>query len=243
LVFCFGKNATVVSYKGDLMKTFNLLIGLTLSISLFAAPAIDVTRGVELKAIEAQSLEQVNQVNKKDFSTIERMSLSEKYRHTPFIESLIQNQKSMNAAERIQFAKDAVVFVSFSMPDSLLVDLSEQAHAFHIPVVMRGLVENDFKKTLERLALVKAYADKNHNHFYGIAIDPLWFEQFAIRSVPALVVTQRPTDCENQKHCPHQRFDVVYGNTSIKEGLEIIKDKSVLFNDLADKILQGVRHD
>ena len=46
-----------------------------------------------------------------------------------------------------QAAPDAILFVSFSMPESLLLGLADQAAQFDIPVVIKGLVNNDFKQT------------------------------------------------------------------------------------------------
>lgn len=156
----------------------------------------------------------------------------------PFINKLLSVKKSTIEKKRGGKPADgAIVFVSFSMPDSLLVSISEQADAYNIPVVLNGLVENDFKKTLNKLVALKKYAKERHQEFHGVSIDPVWFEQFGINAVPALVVTKRPAHCAFQKQCADQPFDVVYGNASIKDGLNIIADQGEQVPDVARKIL------
>lgn len=140
--------------------------------------------------------------------------------------------------QSIKQANGAILFVSFSMPKNLLVEMIDQANAYNIPVIIRGLVDNKVPKTLQAILDVKSKALKEHKHFSGIGIDPVWFEQFAITAVPALVVTQRPANCINQKICPNQPFDVVYGNQSIKTSLEAIAFKgSSIPSAIAKKIL------
>jgi conjugal transfer pilus assembly protein TrbC len=106
-------------------------------------------------------------------------------------------------------------FVSLGMPDQVLKAYFVEAHHLHIPVVIRGLYTTDtkahpmgtFQETAARLFdLVK---DKKLG---GVLINPLWFKQFNIQVVPALVV-------EKEKG-----FDVVYGNIPIKKQLTIIQD-------------------
>jgi len=119
-------------------------------------------------------------------------------------------------------ARGAILFVSFSMPTPLIIQMSQQAAQFHIPVMLRGLVDNNMPKTLQRLMDIKQAAKKQSVPFSGIGIDPVWFDQFAITAVPALVVTLRPARCIAQKVCKDQPFDVVYGNSSINRSLNLI---------------------
>ncbi|MCF6768413.1 type-F conjugative transfer system pilin assembly protein TrbC [Thiotrichales bacterium 19S11-10] len=136
-----------------------------------------------------------------------------------------------------------MLLVSFSMPKSLLIQMIDQAHDYNIPVVIRGLIDNDFKKTVETILEIKDQAINKHLKFDGIRIDPVWFKQFDIKAVPALVVTKRPSDCIAQKLCPNQKFDVVYGNQSIKDSLiDIQASGSNEIKSVAQSLLNGGHH-
>jgi conjugal transfer pilus assembly protein TrbC len=176
-------------------------------------------------------------LEKDDASQLKTSSLSNKQEHIAFINQLLQGKQQDKKGEPQQ-ADGAILFVSFSMPDALLVSLSEEAHTYNIPLVIRGLVDNDFKKTLLRIQSLQQYAKERNQHFYGLSIDPLWFEQFKIEAVPALVLTTRSSNCQLQKLCPSQHFDVIYGNGSIEQSLQIISDKSEEFNIQAAHLLR-----
>ncbi len=138
--------------------------------------------------------------------------------------------------QRAQAADGAMLFVSFSMPEPLLFALADEAATYHIPLVVNGLVDGDFKKTIDTFARLTANAKKQSLTFQGISIDPVWFQQFHIESVPALVVTIRPETCDEQTVCINQSFDVVYGNAHVKKGLELIAERG----DAAPKVAKNI---
>lgn len=97
------------------------------------------------------------------------------------------------------------VFVSFSMPSSLLKQVLQQAESENVTAVINGLIDDDFRKTFSTIfELSKSYPR------LSFQIDPVAFEKFHIESVPALVVDDG------------DRFDVVYGNLSLRDGLSLI---------------------
>lgn len=96
-------------------------------------------------------------------------------------------------------------FVSFSIPEEQLVNLIKMAERNNIPVYINGLINDSMKKTAKAiLYLVNKYSIK------GVLVDPYRFEYYGIKSVPALV-----------KKC-NEKFDVLFGNLNIEQGLEII---------------------
>ena len=105
--------------------------------------------------------------------------------------------------------------------------------------MINGLVEGDFKKTIETFKRLNADAKKQHLHFKGVSIDPVWFTQFHITSVPALVVTELPKACALAQDCEPQPFDVVYGNASLKNALELIAKKGEAAPRRAQVILEN----
>lgn len=139
-------------------------------------------------------------------------------------------------------ADGAILFVSFSMPASLIIDMANQAQSLGIAVIIRGLVDNKMPQTLQRIMDLKRLAKSMHKPFSGIGIDPVWFEQFHITAVPALVVTRRPAGCIAQSYCKDQPFDVVYGNAPISESLkEIASRGSKVPAGVAKRILKRVQ--
>jgi len=121
-------------------------------------------------------------------------------------------------------AQGAMLFVSFSMPEEMLLSMCDEAAHLDVPVVLKGLVGGDFKKTLGAIGRLQDKAHKRHLRFDGLSIDPVWFEQFDIQSVPALVVTASVQGCESQGQCPNTDFDVVYGNVHLKRALTLIAE-------------------
>jgi len=174
---------------------------------------------------------------------LEKLKLSvlkDKQKHINFINKILNNTKqSMPSKKGGKAADGAVLFISFSMPTRLILSLSKQAAKFKIPVVLNGLVDGDFKKTMQSIYALQKAAKKEHISFNGVSIDPVWFEQFSIKAVPALVVTQRPAGCEYQKACADQSFDIVYGNTSIEKSLKLIAYKGEDAPLVARRILRG----
>jgi conjugal transfer pilus assembly protein TrbC len=70
-----------------------------------------------------------------------------------------------------------LIFVSLSMPQATLKALFDEAEAQGAVLVLRGLIDNSFKKTAEKL------------QEFGIAlqIDPLLFKKHEIQRVPTFV--------------------------------------------------------
>lgn len=99
----------------------------------------------------------------------------------------------------------AYVFVSFSMPNTLLEDVLTDASRRHTPAILNGLVHNSMKETAEKIfTLSQTIPDLE------LQIDPTLFERFNIHQIPALVVERG------------RLFDVIYGNLTIQEELSRI---------------------
>jgi len=100
------------------------------------------------------------------------------------------------------------VFVSFSMPKALLKETLAESARLHIPAFLNGLHKNSMAKTASKIfELSRDVPNLNLN------IDPTAFERYGIHQVPALVVERQG------------RFDVIYGNLSLSEGLNRIVNR------------------
>jgi len=103
---------------------------------------------------------------------------------------------------QVHASQNIGVFVSLSMPKTLLIQtLRESAH-LHIPAFLNGLHHNSMPQTA-RLVMDLSKEVPNLN----LQIDPTAFERFGIHQVPALVVDDG------------KKFDVIYGNLTLIEGL------------------------
>lgn len=74
-----------------------------------------------------------------------------------------------------------LVFVSFSMGDEMIKTLAEDAAKKGARVLIRGLIENSWQKTLEKLKKIQANVD----------IDPEAFKRFEVTVVPTFVLVHK----------------------------------------------------
>ncbi|PWY53806.1 type-F conjugative transfer system pilin assembly protein TrbC [Legionella qingyii] len=108
-------------------------------------------------------------------------------------------------ANTVIVASAVSVFVSFSMPDTLLEETLKESSRLHIPAYLNGLYHDSMRDTaLKVMELSKQIPNLN------LAIDPTLFERFGIQQVPALVVDEGNV------------FDVIYGHLTLREGLSRI---------------------
>jgi len=106
----------------------------------------------------------------------------------------------------VSMAANTYVFVSFSMPENLMIETLQECERLHIPAVLNGLYQNSMPETAKKVMTLS-----NQIPNLSLQIDPIAFERFNIHQVPALVAEQG--DC----------FDVIYGTLPLAEGLERIK--------------------
>jgi len=105
-------------------------------------------------------------------------------------------------ASHVFAAPKAYVFVSFSMPEPLLIETLKDSARFNVPAVLNGLHHNAMMETVNKISVLSQAIPS-----LQMQIDPTAFERFDIHQVPALVL-------ENNG-C----FDVIYGHLSLQEGL------------------------
>lgn len=91
-----------------------------------------------------------------------------------------------------------LVFVSFSMPDAALKALYEETQKFGGRLIIRGLIEDSFQKTLAKAQDIGIVVD----------IDPTLFADYVIHVVPTVVVRDG------------RRFDSVDGHITVRAALE-----------------------
>jgi conjugal transfer pilus assembly protein TrbC len=118
------------------------------------------------------------------------------------VSEILAKYQQLKSTATYSKTKDGLyIFVSFSMPQSLLETLDKTARQIGARLVIRGLKNNSFKETLSYIKEIKKE---------GIMIDinPVLFEDFAVNLVPAFVVVEG------------KQYDKIVGNVSIPYVLE-----------------------
>ena len=204
---------------------------------LLLLPALGVANtNTDLLTYKEQSEEALKNLQGFDAQSILDSSIKSKGLFSSQIASLKKDQASQSNSGG-KTADGAILFVSSSMPRSLLLGLIDESSHYKIPVVIKGLVKGDFNKTIEFIGHLKLAAQKENKKFEGVSINPVWFDTFNITKVPALVVTKRPLDCMSQSDCPNQTYDVVSGDINLEKSLTLLSKKGENASIVAVKIL------
>lgn len=107
------------------------------------------------------------------------------------------------------------IFVSHSMPISLLKSYAKEATKYNGVLVFRGLPAGSFHR------LAKLVSDISGDNAEGIAmqIDDEAFKAFAVKSVPTIVLSKAASIFSEQVKVG--AFDKIGGNVTIKYALEV----------------------
>lgn len=87
------------------------------------------------------------------------------------------------AAELGDSGREILVFVSFSMPELSLKELSRNARKYNARMILRGIYKDSFKKTAEKILEI----DKKG---LSLEIDPKLFKKYGIKKVPTFVLVE-----------------------------------------------------
>ncbi len=141
--------------------------------------------------------------------------------------SMESSQSESSAPQQSAFVKgkaggDFLVFVSFSMNEGALKDLHRQMSRLGGRLVLRGLVNNSFKETQQKIMALGIEAD----------IDPTLFETYGIKRVPTYVLTKKTGD---------KTFYQVGGHISPQTAIDIFKQKGTLSSH-SESLLQQLQH-
>jgi conjugal transfer pilus assembly protein TrbC len=180
-----------------------LLVPLLLSINTNSLAIADLDSLKEaIRKLEEETAKQ------KDYVT-RLVAIAENNQVTPgptdgkdgVIDKWLNNYKQIKTEGKSLKAQDGFyIFVSFSLPKTLLENLDKAAKKIGAKLVIRGLKDNSFKETLNYIKGIKQEG-------ITIDIDPESFRQFGITHVPAFIVTQ------------DTKYDKIVGNISIAYAL------------------------
>jgi len=123
-----------------------------------------------------------------------------------------------------------MVFVSNSMPTTLLQTYAKEAEKYGGVLVFKGLPGGSFKSLTKLLTAIQG-----ENNDCPMQIDEEAFELYGINRVPAIILSKKD-DCAPWQTCKVS-YDKIIGNVGIKFALEKFKEDGELSN-LAEELLQ-----
>ncbi|MFT3741100.1 MAG: type-F conjugative transfer system pilin assembly protein TrbC [Gammaproteobacteria bacterium] len=133
---------------------------------------------------------------------------------------------------------NALIFISFSMPQASLQQWSDQAKKIQAPLVIQGLVNDSFKDTQKDIV---QFAKENSS---GVILDPRLFEQYHITQVPAVVVqntTQSLCNTSNESCWQEHPYTVVYGDVGLEYALQYLTEHDNPVQPVAADLLKTYR--
>jgi conjugal transfer pilus assembly protein TrbC len=146
---------------------------------------------------------------------------------------LEQYRKSHTAYSIKKTASSILIFVSFSMPKQSLETYLRDAKKINASVVIRGLIDNSFQKTAQRMAELIRDSDG------GVELNPIWFKRFGIEKVPAIVAVAEGSRCFSKNTCDKKNdFDVITGDISLSYALHTFSNENKLTGSIPKAALR-----
>lgn len=137
-------------------------------------------------------------------------------------------------------SRDFYIFISFSLPRKTLLSLLKDARKYGATLVLRGLKDGSFKKTMAELMEL-------YKHEKGqVILDPTLFKRFNVTSVPTFLLAPRAFVLGGSEPLEHkqrgseknnQEFLVLRGNVSPRFALTEFR-KHTPFEEFAKELLQ-----
>ncbi len=119
-----------------------------------------------------------------------------------------------------RYETQILVFISSSMPDTVVKNYLDQTRKINAAVVMRGLINDSFMDTQKYLARVLEKDDSSKQP--TILIDPTLFSRFGIEQVPITVVTEEQIQPCKKDFCPAPVHHKVAGDVSLAWALGLV---------------------
>jgi type-F conjugative transfer system pilin assembly protein TrbC len=105
------------------------------------------------------------------------------------------------------------LFVSFSLGEKALLNLTQEAKAYGATLVLRGFIEGSYAKTAKALQNIIIKTGQ------GFIVDPELFSLFSITAVPTYILT-KPFQLTSSMHIQTPIHDRIQGHVSIQYALE-----------------------
>ncbi|WP_018694116.1 type-F conjugative transfer system pilin assembly protein TrbC [Algicola sagamiensis] len=165
----------------------------------------------EKKKIESMTTTTGNRGN--SFYHLDRIQPSLDKQHLKTNED-VRHSKFSNLDKR-RSVSTPVILVSLSMPKSQLKSLMTEAAKLKSKVVLRGVIDNDIKKTIQ---VINSFSNQYQQG--GISIDPTLFTRFEVQQVPTFILPIEPIQACTKSGCPIPQHVKAYGTASLEYFLE-----------------------
>lgn len=113
-----------------------------------------------------------------------------------------------------------LIFISFEVPEPTLARLVDQAARARALLVLRGLVNNSLRDTVERVQRLVG------SRQVSVQIDPQAFDRFAVTRTPSFVLVRdgaRPQPCGAAACFAADQFALATGDVSLDYALDFIQ--------------------
>ena len=113
-----------------------------------------------------------------------------------------------------------LIFISFELPEPTLARLVDQAARARASLVLRGLVNNSLRDTVERVQRLIG------SRQVSVQIDPQAFDRFAVTRTPSFVLLRdgaQPQPCGAAACFASDQFALAAGDVSLDYALEFIQ--------------------
>ena len=138
----------------------------------------------------------------------------------------------------LQIDRSLLIFVSFSMPESTLDRLVNQASRVGATLILRGLVDGSLQKTVVRAQRLIGARQ------VGFQIDPQAFDRFAVDVTPTFVLLKagaQDATCASNACVSQSQFALAAGDVSIEYALEFFKRTAPSFGGEAAAYLARLK--
>ncbi len=137
----------------------------------------------------------------------------------PFLDRAVGRAVAPERAPRPSSLDDRIrplILISFGMPDSQIRGLLHEARRMNAAVVMRGLLHDDWNRTIGKL---HGLADEG---FAGVSIDPTAFTRFNVSRVPTFILPLERLDPCTPDGCRPVRHVRATGSASLSYFLDFV---------------------
>lgn len=141
----------------------------------------------------------------------------EKERDDRYLAKALAAGKSIDEANASAMeARYPIVLISLSMPEGQIKELIAEAYQIGAAIAVRGLIDDDFQKTLMKLKQLAGEKDG------GVLIDPTLFRRFEATAVPTFVLPLEPLQQCTDKGCPTPRHVKATGSATFQYFLDMV---------------------
>lgn len=174
-----------------------------------------VKDGEFLKNLQTQRQSIINIPNGVKPSLYDLQGINPEIREDRLISKALAAGEQMQNHSAEPWTNSPIVLVSLSMPDSRIKSLMSEAAKVGANIVLRGAVDNDIGKTIER---IQQFSDENQTG--GIQIDPTLFRRFEVTTVPTFILPLEPVKTCDQNGCEVPEHVKAHGTASLLYFLE-----------------------